>query len=472
MSVTKPIICSIFWSGMLCVTLSAGCKKASEPEKAAPEGASKSEQAESKAEQAKAGAATPTEPSGAAEAVVVEEKSSQAMTDELATLLVDEGRRVAQAIDSAVGALDDNRLDKAKTELAKAADGLTKISASRPTVDIAVELWRKNKQLDAAEVEGAVDTIPLLATVTRVDVPVYDRQAVEARYTKRKQQSPEAITKSDKASDLAFVDSNLVYLEVDMPIAATKLEVDEAQRLLDEGKSDEAKAALKRAVASFDVITVITEAPEYQARLLVWAAENAFADGDMAEAARLLGKASDTLAPLAKREDDSQSQVMVTMLMTELKPLQEALRSGNVEESKGLRQFVRNVSAYSRRMALRSMMKHHRRVEHRALADALMWLEKAESEGVSKGEGGALATSDLERAVTVLAKAKDSAPPSAASNFADLHNRVEHIAELNRAPQRDPEAIEVLLHGVMFDLHMLMLEIGASPVEREKKGVG
>ncbi len=465
MSLTHQVMRCMGWSGVLCLALSTGCKKSSESEKAPPEGPATAEQ---KPEAPAGEGAKPATPSTEPGTAVVEEQVTPPVTDAIARAIVEEGRAVAKDIDATIAAIDANKLDEAKTNLNKASDDLAKLSAHLPAVDVAVELWREDKQLDVAEIAGTVDTVPLLATLTRVDVPVYDRKQVEARHAQRKGQSPSSVSAEDKRGDLRVVDSNLVYLEVDMPVIATKLAVEDAKRRLDAGEADSAKAALQRAVASFDVVEVVTKAPEYQARLQVWAAEKAFAKGNTGEASKLLDEASDLLAPLAKDDEDPESKAMVQTLLAEIKPLKDALGSGATDQDQGFRRLTRDVSSYTRRMALRALMDVHQRAEQRELADALMWLEKADTEGLTTAERNAAASADLEHALSVLAKAKAHAPPSAAGNFDDLYKRVEAIMQLDSAAERDALAIESRLRDVIFDLRMLMLEVGISPVSSKQ----
>jgi hypothetical protein len=312
------------------------------------------------------------------------------------------------------------------------------------------------------ESEG-LDTIPLLEKLTRVDVPVYNREEVKTRLEQRKGQAPGTATKKDKSTDLEIVDANLVYEEVDLPIAMTELHVRHANKLLDEGHMAEAKQALLGAVGSVDVIEVVEQAPEYRAQKRVWAAQTAFLKDDMNTSKRLLAEANDLLSPLAKQHEDTQGQEMVTVLLAEMQPLQEALDMGAKPDKNAFARIEHDARSLVRRSALRTMLTARHETEHIALADALMWLEKSKNAGLCKPEGNAEASRDLTLADAALSKASGAVQPSAKPLFDDLHARLAHLITLDTSASRTPDEIESELRSLTFELRMLMLDLSVAP---------
>jgi hypothetical protein len=453
-------------TGIVAVVLLIACKKPSESiEEATPAERKSPPQAVGSSQEA-----VQQHPSSP-EVVALEERTVPPVGGDVAKALVADGREIARAMDAAVTALDENRISEAKAELAKAVATFEDIHAKQPIVDITVELWRKHRELGVEELAASVDTIPLLVTVSRVDVPVYDREQIKARYEQRVGQSPDSVGNQEKLMDLQIVDSNLVYFEVDLSIAATEIAVLEAQRLLEQGKPAEAKAALLRGIGSVGVFEWIVEAPEYRARQLLWEAERAFVRRENAEAKRLLQEARDMLGPLAATNDDPQAQQMVITLLTEMKPLQGALENGGAvpEQASVFRRLELEVSGLARRAALRSMMSRRQLREGFALADALMWLENAKAEISLIPERSRSAASELELASAALASGLEAAPASDKPNFADLNARVTRLVELERATPRDHELIESELGGVILDVRMLMLDRGLMPIHRRGK---
>jgi hypothetical protein len=458
MSVSKQFARPMIWSAVLSTSIALACKQP-------PDETPAEEKAPSK---------TVADPPVATEKpeaeVVIEEKIVPPVDEELADTLVREAREVAAAMNTAVDALDANDPNKAKTELDKAVVALTQIETKRPSIDVAVELWRKHQQLGVEELVSAVDTIPLLVTVNRIDVPVYNREQVQAHYEQRKGQAPETLSKQEKLSDLHLVDSQIAYFEVDLPIAASEIAVFEAQRLLEQGQSAEAKAALQRGIEAAEVVAVIVEAPEFQARQFIWDAENAFLRGDYAETKQLLAKANELLTPLAEREDDPQAKQMITTLLAEMQPLQETLQTaGGSEQANLFRRVARSALNISRRAALRHQLSRQHERERFALVDALMWLESAKTELALRPESH-MVLRDLQTAEAALATASTAAPSSAKPNLEDLHARVLRLGELE---QSDRKLFESELGHVIFDLRMLMFDLQALPVStrhQDKRG--
>lgn len=458
---------SIFWAGAFTAVLLTGCKKSDTEKKSTREATvPKTETATEKTAEKSATTAP------APEVAVVEqvERIERPMDAKQADAVVQEGREVAAAIDAAIRAIDAGKATDAKAEVSKALDALAKLEHDRPNVEIITTLWRGNQELTFVE-KDALDTIPLLERMTRVEIPVYDRKAIETRLEQRKGQAAGSATSKDKSTDLEIVDANLVYEEVDLPIASTSIHVHEAKKLLDENKLAEAKDALMRAVGSVGVIEVIVEAPEYRAQKLVWGAQTAFVNDDMAEAKRLLAEAHALLAPLAKHDADAQGQSMVTMLLAEMKPLQDALDTGTKPAKDAFRRVEHNAQSLVRRTVLRGVLAARHENERLTLADTLMWLEKSKTDGLSTAETPetrAAATHDLTLAEAALSRAAKEAPASAKPQLDDLHARVAHLITLDADKSRKPAEIEAELRGITFELRMLMLNLGLPPSPSKK----
>lgn len=403
--------------------------------------------------------------------VADEEPASKAGTDDRAkaeqakpqdtagdSALVAAAREVAAAMQAAGSALDANDVDKAKTELSNAISALARLEANRPGVGVAVELWRRHQQLEDDQLAGAVDTLPLLVTATRVDVPVYDRDDIQAHHDRRKSQSPESISKQDKRSDLRLIDSNLVYYEVDIPIAASEIALVEARQLVDQGKPDEASAALQHGIESVSVVEVIAEAPELRGRQQIWAAKEAFSRGRLDEANELLGRAHELLAPLVERGDDPQEKLMVTTLLDHLGQLRGALAagSGGEQQADALQRISRRALNLARREALRAKLRNHQTQDQYAVVDALTWLENARID--SALQPSPELTRALELARAALDQAIEAAHSSIKPTIEELRARVGRIAELDTATPRDHDVIESDLDDAILDLRMLTLD--------------
>lgn len=376
---------------------------------------------------------------------------------------------VSGAISAAINAIDTKDQTQAKAELAKALDGLAKLERDRPVVEIIVETWRANEALHADKTAKTVDTIALLSSVNRPDIPVDRSDEIEARHELRKGQSPGSISQADKSSDLAVIDSNLIYQEVDLPIASTKIHVQAAQQLLEEGKPAEARNLLTRALGSYGVIQIIAEAPAYQARQMVSAAQTAFVRDDLDSAKRVLTAATDMLTPISKSEADPQAQKLATVLIEEIAPIRDALNSGDTKQLDALARIERDLMSLVRRTAMRAMLEARHETERLDLANSLMWLERAENRGLLKAEDHARASEDLETAVSLLASASQAASPQAKPKFDDLHARAQHLVELNQlnhAQPRDMTQLESEFRRLRFDLRMLLLDLGLPPATK------
>jgi hypothetical protein len=375
---------------------------------------------------------------------------------------INDARTVAAAIDSAIVAIDGGKQPDAQAEVTKALDELARLRQGRPNVDLIVSLWQGNRTTTGVD-KDEFDTMPLLERLIRDDMPVYQREKLEARLEHRKGQAAGSASKDDKFLDLEIVDASIVYDPVDMPIAMAEVHVREAQRLLDEDKLTAAKHALTRAVAAVRVIENIDETPEYRARNSIWAAQSAFSKDDINEAKRLLKEANDLLAPLGKQADDSEGQTMVNLLLADMQPVQTLLDAGGKPSADLFTRLEHNASNLVRRNALRQVLIARRETERLALADALMWLEKARTDGLSLPDTNVAASRDLTLAEAALSKASKAVPASAKPQIDDLHGRVAQLIERDTAKSRKTDELETELRGVTYELRMLMLDLGAAP---------
>ncbi|PRQ06882.1 YfdX family protein [Enhygromyxa salina] len=476
---------SILSTSVLTVALVAlaGCEKSADTDMTKPTGpeiGKKADEPPGGEDQPIAVDPTTAEP-GADEtdAAKVDAQIAPTVDDESAKALVETGREVAAAIGAAIDAIDANQPDEARASLTKAQEGLDEIKATRPNIEIVVATWRGNRGLTIASTQPAVDTVPLLAMLTQVDT--HDAEAIKARHELRKGQNSKSVSNADKVDDLGLVDANLIYQELDMPIAATEIHVAEAQELLDQAKPAQAKELLVRAVSSFDVIQRVVGAPEYKAYRLVRDAQAAFARGDASKAQEQLDMAAQLLEPLGQDQRDPQSQKLVTMLLEDLAPLRGKQQTGDTPDQKpegtkpeatnqldAFRRVERHAMSLVRRAAMRSVMESRQEQEFLALADALMWLEIAESEGVLDQARNERAGTHLMEAKAVLASARDNATPAAKPKFDDLHARVEKLTKLESATPRQPDAIESELRRIGFDLRMMMLDLGMAPADQDR----
>ncbi|KIG14067.1 hypothetical protein DB30_07254 [Enhygromyxa salina] len=405
-------------------------------------------------------------PDKTVDAAAIDAEVAAPAEDPSAKILVETGREVATAIGEAVEALDAEQADAAKESLTKAAAGLDKIKATRPNVDILVEVWRGKHTLAVAATEPAFDTVPLLAMWTKINAHGED---IKARHELRKGQQPDTVSKADKSEDLALIEGSLIYTELDLPIATTQIHVLGAQQLLEQGKLGQAKDLLVRAGASFGVIQIVASTPEFQAHQLVKDAHAAVERGDFAEAKRSLTAAADQLGPLAEDQGDPQEKKLVAMLLEEIAPLRTGLDRGDAKDTKQLEAFARverHAMSLVRRQAMQAVMASRQEQELVALVDALMWLEIAESEGLSDATRSMRAADHLAHAQSILASARDKAAPTTKPKFTELFGRVEKLAKLDSAKSRKADEIAAELRRIGFDLRMMMLDLGMTPAEQ------
>ncbi|MCA9651684.1 MAG: YfdX family protein [Myxococcales bacterium] len=401
-----------------------------------------------------------------AEIVVVEGGGEQAEAVEVTetptnptavATLSEDAAKAMDAIARARAELQAHEKAPAAKTLGEARTVLDQIVAEHPSIDIAVTVWTNKRELDGPAATEAVETVPIFASLDRVETLVASPELVEARKTEREAASGK-LSVEDKLSDLRLVDANLVYTEVDMPIASTYVHCLAAQRLVEEGKLDEADAMLQRAQASLEVVAVVEKAPEIQARQEIWDAEAAFARGDAALAKRLLQDATKTLESITSDpEADEQVHEIVAVLLAEIAPLRTTLTAGDEQHGATLERLKREIWGLAQRAAARTMLVARRADEDLALADALMYLEEAQSEGLYEGKEGA--GGELVLAEDMLRQAGAKASASAKPVITDLENRVHQLIALDIAEHRDAEQIELRHEALKLDLRMLMFDL-------------
>lgn len=261
---------------------------------------------------------------------------------------------------------------------------------------------------------------------------------------------------------LDTIDPHLMYTEMDMPIASTHTRILAAQKLVDEGKLKEADAVLVDAQASIELLEVVQEAPEYAARRDVWDAEAAFARGDTAEAKRLLATATATLKPLVEGADAGEAGKVAKELLEEIAPLTTALEAGNEKHAMGLARIARGMWGLAQRKSAQATLLAHRKQERFDLADGLMYLEKAQTDGLY--ERADRAGGDLVMARAMLEAAVKKVPAATKPVVQDLSNRVEQLIDLDVASgKRDAAEIERRHRALKFDLRMFMFDLHLPP---------
>jgi hypothetical protein len=405
------------------------------------------------------------------EAVALDETTTKPLDDETFAKLTGDASIVIEAIVEARTELQAKKKAKAKKALQKASTALDRIVAERPTTSIAATLLTSKRELDLPEIAESVETIPIFASLDRIEQHVASPKAISERKTER-QGDKDGVSVEEKQADLAMIDANLIYTEVDMPIASTRVHILAAQRLVDEGKLKDADEMLEQAQASLEVIEEVHEAPEFEARQLVWDAEAAFTRGKTDEAKVLLAAAKDVLDPLAKGDDvDPETKKVATSLIAEITPLQDVLEPGNEKHGAALNALQRSVWGFAQRAVARAVLAGRRSEERFALADALWYLEKAQTDGLYKGNEDA--DGSLLMASAMLGMAKKKANVSTTPVIEDLENRVKQLVDLNeaRADAKDKDKaddakavdIELLHQALKFDLRTLMFDLQLPP---------
>ncbi len=372
--------------------------------------------------------------------------------------LVADAAEVVKAIGEARKAIADKDKEAATKALSKAREASDRILADRPSVDLAVELWAKDREIELVD-RVVIDTIPIFAGLDRIEERVYDPEAVAARKEMRGADKKSGkLTVGDQHADIDLIDASIVYTEVDMPIASTHTHVVAAEALVKEGDLEQADRVLANAEASLEVIQVIDEAPEFKARAAIWAAEAAFAKGNMARAKSLLSAARSLLEVITKDESAGEdSRKVAQTLLDEIAPLIDVLEIGNESQASAFKKLKRGIWGFAQRAAARATLLKRKAEQRYALADALMYLERAQSEGLYDGEpaaGGALLLAEA-----MLKSGVEKVAPATKPIVKDLLLRTKELLKLNAKGERDAALIRALHQELKFDLRVLMYDL-------------
>lgn len=223
-------------------------------------------------------------------------------------------RHIAQARAN----IHNKHLAKAKTELAQVRKLIEIIKSARPTSKVIDHIWVAKKHLDYRNtVEVGEDIIPIDAGLTEIEDLVPVKQA--RKHLKKARRHLQQGQRKAALKELDAVQDNLIYTEVDLPLASTEQSVIMAQDLLAHNKVTEADQALAMAEDGVQYLSMSVAAPLSQARKSIYRAMQSYASKEYDKTRAELSNASDWLkkaATNANRSTDKKITHMDKLLKT------------------------------------------------------------------------------------------------------------------------------------------------------------
>ncbi|WGZ93140.1 MAG: YfdX family protein [Candidatus Thiothrix putei] len=250
-----------------------------------------------------------------------------------------------KAIQQASTAVSNKDIKAAQTALDQAATHLKAIEDSLPTAKIKQALAAAKSNPDSADWTSIYQELDKLT----VFLPAHSTKAA----ADSKPADPKATdTKTDTAKPGAeTLDAALValqYTEIDMPVANTLKNVEQAQADLHKEKLEAAGKALKQAENSVVVLQNITAEPLYQAHYSLWQALATLKNGTEADAKRYLDDAIGFLEKAASSTDKA-SKEAADKLLVEGKALKADLEKGGKDTASSLERFGLHTEAWAER---------------------------------------------------------------------------------------------------------------------------
>lgn len=179
------------------------------------------------------------------------------------------GVKVLRHIAEARAKIKDKDAAAAKAELAQAEKLLDIIQEALPVTKVKDHIWVAKKHLEYEDTQEVLpDLIPIYASLDElVDVmPV----AQAKQHLKNAEKQLKAGDKQKAKEALDATDAALQYTEIDLPLSATRVSVDQAKAYLDNDKLADAETALKTAEDSVVFMSVGVEEPLFSAKGLLW----------------------------------------------------------------------------------------------------------------------------------------------------------------------------------------------------------
>ncbi len=192
----------------------------------------------------------------------------------------------------------------AKNELAQVRKLIDIIKSARPTSKVIDHIWVAKKHLDYKNTtEVGEDIIPIDVGLTEIEDLVPVEQA--RQHLKKARSHIKAGQRKAAREELDAVQDNLIYTEVDLPLASTEQAVIMAQGLLARNKPGEADQALALAEEGVQYLSVTIAAPLSQARKSIYRAMQNYAAKEYDKTRAELAVASGWLKKAATKADQS-----------------------------------------------------------------------------------------------------------------------------------------------------------------------
>jgi hypothetical protein len=286
-----------------------------------------------------------------------------------------EAREAVDHIANARNAIAAKHHEKAKKELTAAETALEDIAAKHPTVEITEKLWDERGKIPRTERdevdEATLAQVPVDATMGRVSLFVRDKP----RYHSPSPDEPEK-----KAGDtpLRVAEDMVMYTEIDLPIATTRLAVLAAKTLAEDAKWDEADELLAQAQGAMNFVVVASEGPLMQLRKHVWQTMAGITGGKPDVAAAELAKAQNLAKELSEDGDTEETvKKELKLIRSELDRLEKAVGTGSAD-TKDFRHLRERVWALAQRWSARGTVATEDLAIRDPLVDALWRLDLAE----------------------------------------------------------------------------------------------
>lgn len=277
-----------------------------------------------------------------------------------ATAIHDQGQALIERIAEARAALSRRDSEAATTALEAASGELDKLEALRPTIKLAYEIYGDGEE--AAGVSSAKSQIlPLIDRVGQTSEVIVDPRIREIA--------------DDAPIPRELLDSMVLYSEVDLPVAATKLDIAAALGFVKSGELDDAAAVLDDTATILTPRVLVADAPIVKARDHLLRVRAAIARADFAGAKAELAEARTALAAVASGAD---APVSVKRALASYRGELDELDRSIGADSKGadltLSRLLRSWSALAR---YQSSIAADVSAERAALSRAIVELEMA-----------------------------------------------------------------------------------------------
>lgn len=209
----------------------------------------------------------------------IEARSGRIGSTAAADVIAAEGGRILRKIAEALGEVHRDYPLRAGEDIDRAERMLDLIEQSTPTADVRYHTWVARKHLEYAEIPDVRSyLLPIYAAVERVD-SLAPCESIRGHLDRTKRYLDKG-NREAAGRELARVDQELLFVEVDLPLRSTRRHLAEAREALAMGEPDRAAASLQRAEDALVFLTGVVRSPLGAARWSLAKAVAAYAKGD------------------------------------------------------------------------------------------------------------------------------------------------------------------------------------------------